>query len=447
MNVLTRAARRFAKAPLIIRLLLGILAIQLLAYAGAVAAEAVPDSPIANNLVDAIASRNLTTVNHGRTPSGRRLDHYTECIAITEGLGDPRGSTPFETAASNPDLDKCSIAVPKLSRWAETGEWDRPVSYFRYWHGYALITRPSLAIFGLGATRTLCLFLILGSLGGFWAMARRRFGPWVAGALTLPAIMTADVLEVHGSIPHAISWAFAFLCSMLALALLNPGGSRLRVSPAQCLLVGVVIGSLVAYFDLMIAMAANLCLFLTLTLLLVQQHQGAAVRWGKAILAVSASGAGWVLGLATTWASKWVVAAAFLGYDAVAENIERQVGFRISGSSEIPSGGFGYAVRKNLRVWIESRMVLLLLIVTIVALAVWTIRAWRRGSFRPMTLLMYAGISLSVPVWFEALSSHSQIHAWLIYRSLAIALSTIIVGVIQSTRAVRLAPTTVVAAE
>lgn len=440
MNIVDRAISKTRATPLVIRVVVGILAIQILAFAGAVAAEVVPDSRVADSLVKAIGTGDLTAAEYGRSPSGRQVDHYTECIALTEGLGDPPGTTPFETAATSPDLNRCAVAVPKLTEYAATGGFTRVGNYFRYWHGYAVITRPALAVVGLGGTRAISLFLVVAGIIGMWAMARPRFGPWVAAAFTLPAVLTADVLEVHASVPHAMSWACAFGSAMLAMALLGPLGPdgraprAPRVSLARCLVVGIMCGSLVAYFDLMIAMAANVCFLLTLTLLFTQQQQGSSPRWLKSVGAVVASGAGWLVGLATTWASKWLIAAAFLGTGPVVENVKHQVGFRLNGKSEYATGGLGAAVRSNLSVWTESRLVDVVLVLTAAALLVWTIRAWRRGTLRPVTLLMYAGVSLSVPVWFEILSSHSQIHSWLIYRSLAAALSAIIIGVIQASR-------------
>lgn len=434
VGFLKRVIGRIRALPAIVLVIVGILVIQGLAYGGLVVSELVPDRLVANNLVAAISTRNLSAAEYGQSPSGRQVDHYTECIVVTEGLGDPVGSTPFETAATSPDLGRCSKAVPKLIEFQSTGGFGRAGTYFRYWHGYAVITRPALATVGLGGTRALSLFLVVAGLIGLWFMARERFGPWVASAFTLPAILTADVLEVHASIPQAIAWACAFGSAVLAMALLAPRGRPPRVSPVRLLVVGIMCGSLVAYFDLMIAMAANLCFLLTLTLLLSQQQQGPTSKWLKSIGAVVASGAGWLVGLATTWLSKWLIAAAFLGTDTVVENVKHQVGFRINGESQYAPGGFGSAARSNVAVWTDSRLVVLVLVATAAALGFWTLRAWRRRTLQPMTLLLYAAVSLSVPVWFELLSSHSQIHNWLTYRSLAASLSAVTIGVIQATR-------------
>lgn len=434
MNLVDRVVDKTRTTPLIVRLVVGVLAIQVCAFAGAVVAELVPDARVAHSLATAIRTGDLTAAEYGRSPSGRQVDHFTECITLTEGLGDPEGTTPFETAATSPDLGQCSKAVPKLIEFERTGGFAHLGTYFRYWHGYAVITRPALATVGLGGARAISLFLVVAGLIGVWLMARTRFGPWVATAFTLPAILTADVLEVHASIPHAIAWACAFGSAMLAMALLGPNGRAPRISLGWCVAVGIMCGSLVAYFDLMIAMAANVCFLLTLTVLFVQQRHGASSGWVKAAGAVVASGSGWLIGLATTWVSKWLIAAAVLGADTVADNVKHQVGFRINGESQYAPGGFGSALRSNFSVWTDSRLVDLVLVITAVALVVWTVRAHQRGTFRPVTLLLYAAVSLSVPVWFELLSSHSQIHSWLTYRSLAASVSALIIGVIQATR-------------
>ena len=118
----------------------------------------------------------------------------------------------------------------------------------------------------------------------------------------------------------------------------------------------------------------------------------------------------------------------------MAKNIKHQVGFRINGESAYAAGGFGSALRANLTVWTESRLVQLLLAATVAALGYLVVRSWRQGTLRPRPLIMFGFVAMCVPVWFEVLSNHSQIHSWFTFRSLAVGLSTGIVGVIQATR-------------
>ena len=48
----------------------------------------------------------------------------------------------------------------------------------------------------------------------------------------------------------------------------------------------------------------------------------------------AAAAVGWVAGLAWMWVSKWVIAAAVVGVDAVVDDVRSQIEFRLSGDYE-----------------------------------------------------------------------------------------------------------------
>jgi hypothetical protein len=84
---------------------------------------------------------------------GTRADAYTECAIVLVGLGDPPG-TPLKQALWSPwTYGGCAPAARYLDSFSATDELPPLPEKMRYWHGYAPLTRPALALFGLTGTR------------------------------------------------------------------------------------------------------------------------------------------------------------------------------------------------------------------------------------------------------------------------------------------------------
>ena len=86
------------------------------------------------------------------------------------GLGDQPGNL-VRRALYSATSYGCVGSIEQLEHFAGTGELQPRSDYMRYWHGYAVFTRPALAIFGLSGTRWLA-FTVLGlSIG--WLCSQR----------------------------------------------------------------------------------------------------------------------------------------------------------------------------------------------------------------------------------------------------------------------------------
>jgi hypothetical protein len=68
------------------------LATPLLGLLGVIAAEVVPDGRIASHLVDAMYRGEITSEDRTVSLLGTTADHYAECVAVMNGLGDPPGN-------------------------------------------------------------------------------------------------------------------------------------------------------------------------------------------------------------------------------------------------------------------------------------------------------------------------------------------------------------------
>ena len=114
----------------------------------------IPNKPIWDHVV-----RSLPTDNYVMSPGDLvQLDQFSECIAVTIGLTPTDISMhPITRAIGAPTLGPCEISKKVLEKEL-AGLNVQPYYYWRYWHGYQVLSRPILA---LADTKTLRLLVFL----------------------------------------------------------------------------------------------------------------------------------------------------------------------------------------------------------------------------------------------------------------------------------------------
>ena len=90
------------------RLLLLLLCAPLLGLIGVVAADLVPNDPIADNLVGADAAEQIGPSDANATPLGTSAACYTECTSFSLGLGTRPGANVLTNAMRSPAYTGCS---------------------------------------------------------------------------------------------------------------------------------------------------------------------------------------------------------------------------------------------------------------------------------------------------------------------------------------------------
>ena len=196
----------------------------------------------------------------------------------------------------------------RSNEFAASGEFPTQPDYMRYWHGYAVFTRPALAIFGLSGH----------SLVGVrhprarrsWrspAACSRRFGVVPMVVVLVPGLLTTDMIVGGWSIAQALGLATAWVGGWIVL----PQASAERTWQVVALAAALG-GAINAYFDLMVAIPASLALCAVARRVgdvAPPSERVDARRWcGRW---PSPSG-GWAVGLGGMWASKWAFAWLFV---------------------------------------------------------------------------------------------------------------------------------------
>ena len=401
---------RLRVAPLA-ELLLLFLGLQVVFLLGILAAEAVPDSRVADELAEAVADGRLTADSSSR--SG--LDDYTDCVVLTAGLGDPTDSHPAETAITSPTLHRCEVAVPALAQYGVSGGLDAELEYFWYWHGYATLTRPLLAFVGLDAIPVVAFALLAVSTAALATVTGRSLG-WPAPVLLLaPLLLTSDFLELHSKLPAALSMAVAFAGAAAAWLAVDRYRSEWGVAG-----VGLVAGSLYVYVDLLTN--PPLAWLATVGLAMVAAHNSGWIprRVAKVggIALVS-----WLVGYGASWLVKWLLAALVIGFNEARTRVREEIEFRLQGDHDDVEESIGSALEANFESWFVNplfgRTALLL---GIAALGVGWVVAYRRSGPRGLKCLGLLSLPSLIPfIWLEILSNHSQIHTHFTYRTLPFA--------------------------
>jgi hypothetical protein len=404
----------------ILRLLATFALIQVAALALVIAAEMVPDRMVADSLLEAIDRGWVTTTHHPTTGLDNRVDRWTECFALTMGLGDPPTSNNVQTAITNPQLGKCELSVPALIAYRDGAILESQFDYYRYWHGYTIVSRPSLALLGVAGARMLALTLAATAIVATSVAVARSTSIIAAVVLVIPIFLTSDLVDLGESLPHAIAAAASWGAALFAWLSIQRRQGWLQIAT-----IGLVTGAVAAFFDLMVFIPGTLALISILIVVATWMHgwRGWQLLGAGALASVM-----WFLGFAITWATKWLIAGVVVGFGEVARTIRDQVSFRVSGEFTSVVDVFGEAARLNVDYWLERPLGFLIPVGLVVAVVLAARGLYRRLD--PVYLVVVGGLAMVPLVWYEVLSSHSQIHFWITYKSLPLALGGLLFALV-----------------
>jgi hypothetical protein len=400
-------------------LLIIAIAAPLLGLLGVTVAELVPDGRIAAHLVDAVRRGEIGPEDRPVSLLGTTADHYAECVAVMIGLGDQPGSLVKRSLYSATSFG-CVGSMAELEHFEATGELRPRPSYMRYWHGYALFTRPALAIIGLSGTRWLAFAALGLSIAAFARSVFVRFGVVPMVAVLVPGLLTTDMIVGGWSIAQALGLATAWIGAWIVLTQASADRSWQVVALAAALA-----GAVNAYFDLMVAIPASLALC---TL-----GAGLAALSGRrrvdvlVIRSMAVAVAGWAVGLGAMWAAKWALAWLLVDRQRIVDSVRSQISFRTSGEYEGVTGTRLTGFTKNLSYWVDRPLTPLVIAAAVVIVGTVAWRHRQRLDWPGVAWIGAAMVAISLPVisWFVALNNHNQIHFWLTYRSVAIAFGAV----------------------
>jgi hypothetical protein len=407
----------------------GVLAgLQILFVAMLLAAQAVPDNLIVSHLVEGIDDGIYGPTGRPDYMGGDSFA-FTECVVLGTGLGRSDLGV-WERTMRMPRLGSCGPGDDQL-RALDRGETVRTdIEYFRYWAGYTVLTRPVLALWGLGSLHMVSGALLVAAIAAAVVAVARRTSTVYALALVVPLIISSNILSMPSTSLHgALANAAAFLCVAM-----TAGGASYGVRGA---VFGTVVGAAVFnYIDLLTTPAIPWMLSAAVAGAVVLSSTG---RVGHAVRAVAAVGIAWPLAFAFTWLSRWVIAVVALGWDHAADVIADKIEERTQGAVASADSSRMTVITDNLRYWLDrigtaQPTLLLAVVVTVTALVAIVLR---HDKPRLVWFLVLAAPAIVAPLWYAVLRNHSLIHLRMVYASVPAAVGVTVGAALHAALAPR----------
>jgi hypothetical protein len=316
----------------------------------------------------------------------------------------------------NPVYRSCVRLDRALDVFSATGTLPAGENYLRYWHGYTVLTRPALGLFGVAGTRWIAFTLVAVAVSAMAVAVARSFGLGVTAVLLAPTLLTTDTIISGLTAALAVAMASAWAGGWMSFTLVSR-----RPDARTAALAAAAAGALTAYFDLMTVMPGALALTVvgaSLGMIAADREEGLRSGWRVA----AAAAAGWVAGLAWMWGSKWLIAAITVGVDEVVDNVRARIDLWVGGQFRRQvDQSVGAGLVENLRVWWDRPLTPWVVLVIGVVLVVVATR--RRENLGPVGGTALCAAIAVVPAlgWYVVLNTHSQVHAAFLDRSIGMA--------------------------
>lgn len=389
-----KTARKIALAVVLTPALAGLFLLALSA------ALSIPDAAIAKNI-----ATDSALFEHARAYSfsGRKIDVGTECIGVSYGLADEQRTSKPVTALRSPVIYDC----PSLIAFVERGERAGAGDYTNYWHGYAAISRPLLALFPYHDVRMLT-FNAMAILFGFLALGLAQH---TSARFAFAALLPFFFVNYSGFFElwtKAAPWMVMLVAANI-IARTDWSGDR------RPFLLFYFAGAATSYVDLL---STPLLIFgypAALYFLLALRNGPVNLREQIARLALITLF--WTIGYAGIWLMKPAIAAAVLGPEVWTE-FARTAAFRLNGDYESVKHFIGAGTLENLEAFKGLWGGLAIITFFIAPFA----RRSGRARFAALTRRAPALILIAASpfVWYEILSNHSQIHGLFTHTNLVL---------------------------
>ena len=391
-------------------------------------ASLVPDRLILDALVGSVQRQEMINIPQVGV-SGRGVDVFSDCIALTMGLGDTDGGI-ATTWVRSPTLGSCDGAIESIRAYDAGQGLSGGYEYFRYWHGYTVVSRPLVATIGVTGARIVLFWAFIATIAGFARRLWRFHGPVAPVALLAPFLLTSDTVELARSLPHgvpalvAVGGAWAVHRAAAGPQVDDAESPPDRSDDLALATVAFIAGGCYVFVDVLTTPPGVWALVICVAMLASARRFAGYRLAGRGALA----GAAWIVGWVWTWVSKWVIAAAILGVDRVRDSIGGAIDDRLVGERDYIDLALFNAIELNVETWLDHPLTPLVLL----AIAVAGVVTWRSAAHRSVwrSRLIIAAPALLPLVWFEVLRNHSLVHVLFVYRSLGVSAGIVAVALL-----------------
>jgi hypothetical protein len=363
---------------------------------------------------------------------------FTECVSLNLALdaqADPL------MAALLPRLhfhmvDPCR----ELHQAAAGAHITDMMEYARYWHGYRLLLWPAVENFGVVGLRLISAILVALAVGVFYLGLRAAIGFPPALILLGVFALQTDLVRIWQVAAHALSMTIILAGTGLFSFVLKRANFQ-----SGLVVLAAVLGSVFNFFDFLInpPMMPMLLSFLVIAVKVdrgmddaarsgsgARRHDRELPAWAMAATVA----AGWFLGYAGTWATKWGLAIWLSDHraDTLALIVD-QIAFRLYGLEQ-GSSMYRAPLVPTIKVILKSFESLgTVPLFAVIAAIVIRLRE-RASSFDRRRFYLLVSPLLIPFLWFEVLSNHTQLHSNFTQRSAAAGFAMVIAAAVMAVR-------------
>ena len=370
------------------------------------------DQRIIENIAKSIERGQITEADALMTPYGRFVELWSDCNAISVNLGNINDSMEYRLWAS-PTIFRRRENISSPCRWLVSDIRSGKIifqPYYRYWHGPQIYLRPLLSFTTISNVRLLNALLLIASATFLLIQLARQIGPWAIPATIIPLAVGTDILAIAASSSHSLVWGWALFSLAIIARLLQ------TKSPTESIVITLVFsfGVIANFFDGLYspAFVPAFIGFLVISNRPIRGSTSAAIR-AAAILVTF-----WFAGYCASFASKWLLATAVLGWKYVIRDLTAGIVQYSVVGHEKTGAGFLRATQMALHD-LGPSLVTASWAIALLGLA----RALMSKIINWTAVRQFAvlQIPLLIPIiWIEALRDHSIVHPHYASRSLVL---------------------------
>ena len=346
------------------------------------------------------------------------LDNLTDSIMMLEAANDTVESPLID--AMNVPRGCIEEKLPDdvlTAHYIDGLEFDRTLTYPRYWHGYLIFLKPLFLVLNYNTVRMIngfvqALLVILTCCLLYKKGFQSAVIPYILSYCMLMPIALAKAFQYS-------SCFYVFTIGCIGLLLL-PKEKRKEKS----YLVFLYCGILTAFFDFLTYPIATFGVPMVFWLLLEENDSteskiSCMVKYGLV----------WCVGFGCMWAAKWIIGSVITGNHVIADGLA-SVAMRTSNTSE--DGAVQYGVlRCELMNYKEffTTPVTVLALADIVYMMIRSIKGNASAIDRILRVLFpFLLVSLAPVVWYAFATNHSIIHVWFTNKACITSLLAVMFG-------------------
>ncbi|MBO6165556.1 MAG: hypothetical protein J6O17_04190 [Eubacterium sp.] len=394
-----------------------------------------PLSPIEKNVrQSAVTIRNEGTYPKVTKYATSQLDNFTDSIMMLEAADASEVSTIEKTVfVYHGVIDGLDRAEGLAAHFIDGKDFTREYDYSRYWHGYLIILRPMLSLFGYSTIRIIngivqLLVICVISVLMYRCGLKNVIVPYVISYMMLMPIAMSKSMQ------FSVCFYVLSLGVILLLATCKHCNSNHKDTKAgrsdtkrsECayrstdterryelcaLFIFLNMGILTAYFDLLTYPIATFGVPAVIYLLLTETEE-----LMPRFIRLARNGILWCVGYGCMWISKWILGSLLTGINLFdnATNVFKQ---RTAAESADGLERFGiYTVlRSNYGTFLKTPVTLIMILyfIYVVIRVIASIRS-RRVTFGDTVrhAIPYVILALVPAVWYIFARNHSAIHYW-----------------------------------